>query len=52
MITWALCWLLSQGIASAVGHIDLPIGMVFLTGMLDVVITFSIACAVRGWPKF
>ena len=52
MITWAICWLLAQIMVGAVGKLSLPIGVLFLTGMLDVVIIFLIACAVRGWPKF
>lgn len=52
MITWAICWLLAQVMAGAVGKLSVPIGVLFLTGIFDVVIIFLIACAIRGWPKF
>ncbi len=46
MLTWALCWLIKGGSASeGIG------GLLLLFAMLDCVIVFLIACAIRGWPK-
>lgn len=52
MITWAICWLIAVIMVNATGRVDIPLGIIIITGVCDIVVVFFVACAVRGWPKF